>query len=265
VTDFGISRAVTARTGLTHSGVIIGTPEYMSPEQCRGGKVTHASDQYALGLVGYAMLVGAPPFSGQHYAVLAAQTSQPVAPITEARPDCPKELAAAIHRMLAKSPTDRFPDIKEALKAAGARAHEDGDPVRLEISRLIRSAGDAVVPMFPVASLGVSGVPEQMEAGDTISLEITPVDGLGRALTDRPVAIVSKEPSIVRIAEDGSVVALTEGTAQLVITCEDQESEVKVRVRAPEVATLEIMVPESLEAGEAAQLVAVPLSRKGNK
>jgi uncharacterized protein YjdB/RNA polymerase subunit RPABC4/transcription elongation factor Spt4 len=266
VTDFGISRAVSARTGLTHSGVIIGTPEYMSPEQCRGGKVTPASDQYALGLVAYAMLVGAPPFSGQHYAVLAAQTSQPPTPIQEMRPDCPEDLVLAVHRMLAKSPTDRFPEIKEALKACGARPHEDGDPVRREIARLIRTAGDAVAPMIPVVSIGVAGMPEQMEAGDTVSLEITPVDGLGRVLTDRPVAIVSKEPDVARIAEDGSVVAVTEGTAHLVITCEELESEVRVHVRAPEVATLEILVPGgSLEAGEVAQLLAVPLSRRGNK
>ena len=91
VMDFGISKAANVRSGLTMTGMIVGTPEYMSPEQCRGGDVGAASDQYSLGLVGYAMLTGAPPFTGQHWSVLAQHATEEPVPIKDLRPDCPPQ------------------------------------------------------------------------------------------------------------------------------------------------------------------------------
>ena len=217
VTDFGISRAVGSQSGLTVVGAVIGTPEYMSPEQCRGGEITAASDQYALGVVGYAMLVGAPPFSGQHYHVLAAHTGKEPPPLRELRPDCPSDLSDTIHRMLAKSPANRWPDIRDALRAFGGRPSEEGDPLRHEVAKLVREVGGVITPMMPVANIGVSGLPHRFEPGDTVTLEITPVDGLGRALKGRAVAIVSREPSVAKVGIDGSVIALAEGSARLVI------------------------------------------------
>src|SRR5690606_32168235 len=63
VTDFGIAKVADAR-GLTMTGVMIGTPTYMSPEQCSAGEITGASDQYSLGIVAYQMLSGRVPFEG---------------------------------------------------------------------------------------------------------------------------------------------------------------------------------------------------------
>ena len=266
VTDFGISRAVGSQSGLTVAGAIIGTPEYMSPEQCRGGDVTPASDQYALGLVGYAMLAGAPPFTGQHYAVLAAHTSEKPAPLREVRPDVPTDLAAAIHRMLAKSPGERWPDIKEALKAFGGRLYEEGDPVRAQVARLVQEVGEVIAPSMPVASIGVSGLPDRLEPGDTISLEITPIDGLGRALAGRAVAILSRDAAVATVAADGSVTALAEGSARLVIQCEKLESEVALKVWAPVVAAVEVTVPNrAIHPGESFRLEGSPVGRRGQR
>ena len=160
VTDFGISRAVGSQSGLTVAGAIIGTPEYMSPEQCRGGEVMAASDQYALGLVAYAMLFGTPPFSGQHYVVLAAHTAEEPPRLSDVRPDCPQDLADTIHRMIAKSPDDRWPDIRDALRAFGGRPHEEGDPLRKQVTLLVREVGDVIAPMMPVAKIGIAGLPD---------------------------------------------------------------------------------------------------------
>ena len=138
VMDFGISKALGATAGLTVDGSIIGTPEYMSPEQCRGNVLTGASDQYALGLLGYAMLTGAPPFSGPQWVVIASQIQDMPPTITEIRPDCPQDLVDSVHRMLAKVPGERWPSISEALRAFGGKHYELGDPIREATGRLVR-------------------------------------------------------------------------------------------------------------------------------
>jgi serine/threonine-protein kinase len=70
VTDFGISKMSESQSGLTQTGATIGTPEYMSPEQCRGDALSGSSDQYALGIVAYEMLVGHVPFTGSQYKIM---------------------------------------------------------------------------------------------------------------------------------------------------------------------------------------------------
>ncbi|UCC75288.1 MAG: serine/threonine protein kinase, partial [Gemmatimonadota bacterium] len=99
VTDFGIAK-VTEKKGFTATGFAIGTPSYMSPEQCLGEAVTGASDQYSLGIVAYEMLTGAPPFSGSVLEVMTAHHQTPPRPLAQLRPDCPQPLASAVMRML---------------------------------------------------------------------------------------------------------------------------------------------------------------------
>ena len=115
VTDFGISKIAESKSGLTQTGATIGTPEYMSPEQCRGEELTGASDQYALGVVAYEMLCGHTPFSGSQYFIMVAHTSEQPKPIRETNPDCPPDLAEAVERMLAKTPGERWPDLDAAV------------------------------------------------------------------------------------------------------------------------------------------------------
>ena len=135
VSDFGIAK-VTASSVRTQTGAVIGTPAYMSPEQCLGRALTWSADQYSLGVVAYEMVTGVTPFAGTAYAVMRGHTEDPVPPIAARRPDCPPDLAAAIERMLAKNPADRFPSMGEALSAMGASRAGIDDTVQEAIGHL---------------------------------------------------------------------------------------------------------------------------------
>ena len=132
VTDFGIARAAAGDTRLTLTGVAVGTPAYMSPEQAMGERdLDGRSDQYSLGIVGYQMLVGQTPFVAANTpALLVKHVSEAAKPMREARPDVPAHLAAAIDRALAKKPEDRWPSagaFRDALTHTVA-VHEAGGP-----------------------------------------------------------------------------------------------------------------------------------------
>ncbi len=135
VTDFGIAK-VTEKSGLTMTGMTMGTPAYMSPEQCFGNPVTGSSDQYSLGIVAYETLVGRTPFQGSALVQMRAHTEEQPRPILEARPDCPPALADAIHRMLAKLPSERWPTISDAMTASGTAIPSLNDPVRKQMAAL---------------------------------------------------------------------------------------------------------------------------------
>jgi serine/threonine protein kinase len=113
VTDFGIARAVTegADSRLTATGMAIGTPAYMSPEQSMGEReIDGRSDLYALGVVGYQMLSGELPFNAPSTpALLVKQISERPTPVDIHRPDAPPDLARAVMMLLEKEPANRFP------------------------------------------------------------------------------------------------------------------------------------------------------------
>ena len=113
VTDFGIARAVTegADSRLTATGMAIGTPAYMSPEQSMGEReIDGRSDLYALGVVGYQMLSGELPFNAASTpALLVKQISERPTPVDVHRPDAPPDLARAVMMLLEKEPANRFP------------------------------------------------------------------------------------------------------------------------------------------------------------
>jgi serine/threonine-protein kinase len=125
VTDFGIARAVQdgAETRLTATGIAIGTPAYMSPEQCAGDRETDGrADLYALGTLGYQMLAGRLPFEANSTpALLVKQLSEKPLPIVERRPDTPPDLAGIIMRLLEKEPAARFATADELSAALDGR------------------------------------------------------------------------------------------------------------------------------------------------
>jgi serine/threonine-protein kinase len=115
--DFGIAKLigddVTHRTG---SGVVLGTPLYMSPEQARGRKTDHLADIYALGVMIHEMLTGAAPFTGDSSVdVLLKHTTEPPPPMSSLRADLPSELDAPVLAMLHKRPKDRPPTAGRAV------------------------------------------------------------------------------------------------------------------------------------------------------
>ncbi|MEZ4455818.1 MAG: protein kinase [Gemmatimonadales bacterium] len=142
VTDFGIAK-VAAGAAVTNPGVPVGTPAYMSPEQCDGGAATAASDQYALGVVGYEMLAGRLPFEGTAMQVMRGHADRIPESIAMARPKCPAELREAVERMMAKAPAERFPTLAAAVDAA-AEAFD------LPVSRTDELAAAPAAPAAPV-------------------------------------------------------------------------------------------------------------------
>jgi tetratricopeptide (TPR) repeat protein len=127
VADFGVARALEAASAghLTETGLAVGTPAYMSPEQATAGPVDGRSDVYALGCVLYEMLAGEPPYTGPTaQAIMFKRLSDPVPSARRLREELPEELDAALRRALAKTPADRFATVAEfaqALAERGAR------------------------------------------------------------------------------------------------------------------------------------------------
>jgi eukaryotic-like serine/threonine-protein kinase len=122
--DFGVAKALDAASDegeeeLTAFGMTVGTPHYMAPEQAAGEPdIDHRADIYALGVLGYEMLIGKPPFEGtSSQAVLAAHLTQPPAPIARIREGVPPALADAIMRCLEKRPEDRWQEASELAVA----------------------------------------------------------------------------------------------------------------------------------------------------
>lgn len=139
VTDFGIAKVLESE-GLTQSGVAVGTPTYMSPEQCSGGVITGASDQYSLGVVAYEMLTGHPPFAGPTMmALLYSHFNEPPPPLENLRPDCPEPIRRAVMRMLEKDPAARWPSLEQVVAAMGARQLAHDDPTRSQLISLART------------------------------------------------------------------------------------------------------------------------------
>jgi tRNA A-37 threonylcarbamoyl transferase component Bud32 len=126
VTDFGIAKVTTAPS-TTMSGAFVGTPAYMSPEQCRGIPATAASDQYGLGVLAYELIARRRPFNGSLYELIHAHVNEPVPPLTEVAPDVDPETAAIVHRMLEKDPGARFASLSEVGVAFLALAERRGE------------------------------------------------------------------------------------------------------------------------------------------
>ncbi len=131
VTDFGVAKALSEASGaaaLTSTGMALGTPAYMAPEQAAAdAHVDHRADLYALGAMAYEILTGRPPFIGPTaQAVLAAQVTKTPEPLAEARTTVPPGLSALVMRCLEKRPADRWQSSEELLHQLEAMATPSG-------------------------------------------------------------------------------------------------------------------------------------------
>jgi hypothetical protein len=116
VTDFGLAKSLHADPAATHVGHLVGTPEFMSPEQCRGESVDARTDVYALGLTAYFLLTGERPFAGASVgALLDAQMHAPVPAVTARRPDLPPRIDSVLARMTEKEPGRRPASMQEVV------------------------------------------------------------------------------------------------------------------------------------------------------
>ncbi|MGH7523623.1 MAG: serine/threonine-protein kinase [Gemmatimonadales bacterium] len=135
VTDFGIAWLADRDA---HTGRVVGTPEYLSPEQAAGIAVDGRSDLYALGAVGYHCITGRPPFQGDVQQLLAQHLTRPATPLHQIAPQLPVSIADAIDRALAKDPDQRFASAEAFAEAIGAALSPRADlpvPVRVWVER----------------------------------------------------------------------------------------------------------------------------------
>jgi serine/threonine-protein kinase len=153
ITDFGLARLVDD-VGLTQSGVVVGTPEYMAPEQARGESVDHRADLFSLGSVLYAMCTGQSPFHGSSTAAVLHQLDVVAAvPVRELNPDVPAWLEQLISRLLAREPEQRLQSAAEvAALLEGYIAH-------------LRQPGVVPAPMLP----GQVGSPSELSPPASVS------------------------------------------------------------------------------------------------
>ncbi len=158
VADFGIARAVSEAGGdkLTETGMAVGTPHYMSPEQALGGvHLDGRSDEYALACVTYEMLVGQPPFHGPNaMAILARHSMEAVPSLKVVRRSIPDEVEDAVMRALEKTPADRFPTVREF---ANTLLQADLGPTARRTSSRSMQAVRRTTPRGVPAAAGLAG------------------------------------------------------------------------------------------------------------
>lgn len=151
VADFGLARdpaGDAAALNLTQTGVTMGTPLYMSPEQVEGKPVDCRTDIYSFGVTCYCMLAGQPPFQGNTAFEVAVQhVNKPPPPLAKVRPDLPEALCAIVHKMMAKDPAQRYQTGRDLLR----------DIVRLREGVGATSAQPAISVETPALSLDESG------------------------------------------------------------------------------------------------------------
>ena len=294
VTDFGIAK-VAELPSETHPGALIGTPAYMSPEQCSGDEVSGASDQYALGAVAYEMITGVAPFTGSTLTVMQAHLDKPPQPVRSWCRECPPELEAAVLRMLEKDPAARWPSITQAKAAAAATPLGEDDPLLGELCRLAApdsgtspaegpsrittkeklSTGRPAAPSGLVRTISILPPPEALETGDSFTLVAMLRGERGVLLPGRTVEWATDTPEVLRIdGGRGTATAIAPGSARLTATCEGIVAGLQVQVAPPvedanpqpqtRVAAIQLSAPpKSVKAGDSFVLTATPVDHRG--
>ncbi len=295
VTDFGIAK-VADQPSETHPGALVGTPAYMSPEQCSGDEVSGSSDQYSLGAVAYEMITGSSPFVGSTLTVMQAHLEQPPQPIRDSCGECPPDLEQAVLRMLEKNPADRWPGIAQAKAALGAAPLSEDDPL---LAQLCRFASPDWTPSFTgrvaptiarpkqfvvppatspgrVRTISILPPPAALETGDSFNLVAMLRGEHGVPLPGRTVQWATDTPEVLRVdGVRGVATAVAPGSAQLTAACETARARLHVQVASPiaddsdvrgdaGVVALQISAPpKSVKAGDSFVLTASPLDYRG--
>jgi serine/threonine-protein kinase len=150
VTDFGIARSMHVEHGVTQTGTVLGTGEYLAPEQASGKPVSPATDVYSLGIVLWELLAGEVPFVGENFVAVALRhVNEPPQRLRERRPDVSPRLEAAVDRALAKDPARRFPSMAafaNELRACLAEADGESAPPPVEDAELTRITPPSPAP-----------------------------------------------------------------------------------------------------------------------
>ena len=139
VTDFGIARSLDVQ-GVTQTGTVLGTSDYIAPEQARGEQVNQKTDVYSLGIVLFELLTGDVPYEGDNFVAVAMQhVNQPVPSLLERRPDAPVRVARAVQQAMAKDPKER-PEMSELVEELEVCLSENGSRSDEGATRIVRPA-----------------------------------------------------------------------------------------------------------------------------
>jgi eukaryotic-like serine/threonine-protein kinase len=164
VTDFGIAKAISNCTGqsmnttLTSIGTMVGTPEYMSPEQAVAAPDTdRRADIYSFGCMGYEMLAGRPPFVGTTpQRVLKAQRTETPTPVTEYRADVPRAIAALVMRCLEKDPANRPQNAEELVQVLEHAGAQDRPPIGIPAALLVSVVLGKTMAVYVIAAIALA-------------------------------------------------------------------------------------------------------------
>jgi serine/threonine-protein kinase len=206
--DFGIARLFGSYSGLTSAGGVLGTADYMSPEQADGRPVTHRCDQYSLGGVMYALLAGRPPFRAKSLPeMLQLQRFAQPEPVSRFARDTPNQLEGVITQLLSKDPADRFPNVQVLARHLQAMVRA--------LSRPLPESNSSESPFGEQNLIGSSfddSLPLDATQAEADSLPRTatnrvPVDA-GRTAQrgDESETMLAGEPSELRVDRVASVV-----------------------------------------------------------
>jgi len=218
VADFGIARAVSAaaESNLTQTGMLVGTPAYMSPEQAGDGPLDGRCDIYALGSVLFEMLVGAPPFTGSTpIAIIAQRITGPAPTLRAVGAMVPPAVEALVARALAQARDDRFPSAADLARAlAEAEAGQSGPaPTPPATQAVPRVVSVAVLPF-----VNMSADPENEFFSDGMTEELinalTRVEGLRVASRTSAFAFKRHDTDVREIGQRLNVTTVLEGSVR---------------------------------------------------
>jgi len=163
--DFGIARLRDSGTSMTRAGTMMGTPDYMAPEQIEGQDITEKTDMYSFGIVLYEMLTGTVPFrASTQAAVLTKQLQEQPVPPSRLRPDIPRELEAIVLKALEKDPAKRERDMAAIVRALRETSRHLGD-VSLDES----AVGTPTIIVDPAREMSPEAAVPTMQVGHTFA------------------------------------------------------------------------------------------------
>jgi eukaryotic-like serine/threonine-protein kinase len=161
VLDFGISKVsgeIAMNHALTATGALLGTPQYMSPEQLKNAKdVDGRADIWSLGIILYELIAGKPPFNSTHGAIFAQVLTSEYTPLRDVRPNLPDGVDAAVTRCLRKMRDERFADLSQLVQALAPFASPDGARTAMRIRRAVAGDREPASPRTTAARAKFAG------------------------------------------------------------------------------------------------------------
>jgi serine/threonine-protein kinase len=218
VADFGIGKALSGRGSVTQTGIVVGTPAYMSPEQASGssGELDGRSDLYSLGCVLYEMLSGEPPFTGPTAQAIIAKRFVAEIPKIRTSRDVPEAVDRAVTRALSRTPVDRFPtaaEFAEALRIISQNG-QSGSQRAQETQKGVDTK--KAIAVLPFANMSADPENEYFSDGMTEEIinAIAKIPGLHVASRSSCFAFKGKQVDIREVGEKLGVGSVLEGSVR---------------------------------------------------